>query len=105
MCAPSEPPHTTGNHICTFRQVARPVSQAMFNTKELLGLVDLMKETMRAAPGVGLAAPQIGIPLRVRTLQPYSLLYLQTAHNSVLFPGGSAFVQCSLHRCVMETCA
>lgn len=56
-----------------FRQVARPVSQAMFSTKELLGLVDLMKETMRAAPGVGLAAPQIGIPLRVRTLRPLSM--------------------------------
>ena len=28
-------------------------------------LVDDMFETMRAAPGVGLAAPQIGVPLRV----------------------------------------
>ena len=74
------------------RQVARPVSQAMFNTKELLGLVDLMKETMRAAPGVGLAAPQIGIPLRVRTLQPFLMLSLQTAQNSVLSPDSSASV-------------
>ena len=40
--------------------------RAMFNTDELHGLVDLMVQTMRAAPGVGLAAPQIGIPLRVR---------------------------------------
>ena len=28
-------------------------------------LVDDMFETMRAAPGVGLAAPQVGVPLRV----------------------------------------
>ncbi|MBI3970442.1 MAG: peptide deformylase [Chloroflexi bacterium] len=28
-------------------------------------LIDDMVETMRAAPGVGLAAPQIGVPLRV----------------------------------------
>ncbi len=63
----------------------------MFNTKELLSLVDLMKETMRAAPGVGLAAPQIGIPLRVRTLQPYSTLSLQTAQR-VLSPDSSASV-------------
>lgn len=63
----------------------------MFNTKELLSLVDLMKETMRAAPGVGLAAPQIGIPLRVRTLQPFSTLSLQTAQR-VLSPDSSASV-------------
>ena len=28
-------------------------------------LIDNMLETMHAAPGVGLAAPQIGVPLRV----------------------------------------
>jgi peptide deformylase len=32
---------------------------------ELLNLVDDMVETMRAAPGVGLAAPQVGVSLRV----------------------------------------
>lgn len=31
----------------------------------LKALVDDMVETMRAAPGIGLAAPQIGVPLRV----------------------------------------
>src|ERR687892_433077 len=33
--------------------------------KNLRTLVDDMIETMRAAPGVGLAAPQIGVPLRL----------------------------------------
>jgi peptide deformylase len=32
---------------------------------ELRALVDDMAETMYAAPGVGLAAPQIGVPLRL----------------------------------------
>jgi len=32
---------------------------------ELQTLIDDMIETMRAAPGVGLAAPQVGVPLRV----------------------------------------
>jgi peptide deformylase len=32
---------------------------------ELQALVDDMVETMRAAPGVGLAAPQVDVPLRV----------------------------------------
>lgn len=32
---------------------------------ELQSLIDDMVETMRAAPGVGLAAPQVDVPLRV----------------------------------------
>lgn len=32
---------------------------------ELQRLIDDMVETMRAAPGVGLAAPQVGVPLQV----------------------------------------
>lgn len=42
---------------------AQPVEQ--FGTDALQGLIADMKETMAAAEGAGLAAPQIGIPLRV----------------------------------------
>ncbi|HXG88248.1 MAG TPA: peptide deformylase [Vicinamibacterales bacterium] len=34
-------------------------------TPEITTLIDDMIETMYAAPGIGLAAPQIGVPLRV----------------------------------------
>lgn len=43
--------------------LARPVSA--FATRELDGLVRDMFDTMAAAGGVGLAAPQIGVPLQV----------------------------------------
>lgn len=36
---------------------------------ELSALISIMTETMRAAPGVGLAAPQIGIPLQLAVLE------------------------------------
>lgn len=36
---------------------------------ELTALITIMTETMRAAPGVGLAAPQIGIPLQLAVLE------------------------------------
>jgi len=36
--------------------------------EELDGLLALMHRTMRAAPGVGLAAPQIGLPLAIAVL-------------------------------------
>jgi peptide deformylase len=42
---------------------AREVQQ--FNTSELHQLIEDMQDTMRAERGVGLAAPQIGVSLRV----------------------------------------
>jgi peptide deformylase len=44
-------------------QVSQPVRQ--FGTPELQALLQDMRETMIAAHGAGLAAPQIGVPLRV----------------------------------------
>lgn len=38
-------------------------------TPKLQALIDDMIETMRAAPGVGLAAPQVGVPLRVAVVE------------------------------------
>src|SRR5437588_5012831 len=48
------------------RQKARKVSQV---DKPIQRLIDDMIETMRAAPGVGLAAPQIGVPLRLAVVE------------------------------------
>ncbi len=48
------------------RQKARRVKQ--FNDA-LRALVDDMFETLRAAHGVGLAAPQIGVPMRVTVIE------------------------------------
>ena len=45
------------------RQVARPVPE--FGTRELRELVRDMDDTMRSLDGAGLAAPQIGVSLRV----------------------------------------
>ena len=43
----------------------RPANPIAEVTPEISALVDDMIETMYAAPGVGLAAPQIGVPLRL----------------------------------------
>lgn len=43
-------------------QPAKPVAEI---TPEIQTLIDDMIETMYAAPGIGLAAPQVGVPLRV----------------------------------------
>lgn len=44
------------------RQKAKKVSRI---DRSIESLIDDMFDTMRAAPGVGLAAPQVGMPLRV----------------------------------------
>lgn len=49
-------------HPVLFQQ-AQPVTQ--FNTPELDGLLEDMHDTMIAANGAGLAAPQIGVSLQV----------------------------------------
>ena len=46
-------------------EAARPVDVI---TPEIEKLIDDMIETMYAAPGIGLAAPQVGIPLRIFVL-------------------------------------
>jgi peptide deformylase len=51
------------------RARAREVSREEIDTPEMRELVQTMIATMRAAPGVGLAAPQIGVGLRVIVLE------------------------------------
>src|SRR5215207_9482833 len=48
------------------RQKAKRVSQI---DKAIQRLIDDMIETMHAAPGVGLAAPQVGVPLRLAVIE------------------------------------
>src|SRR5580658_2216169 len=47
------------------RRRAAEVDAAQRSTPAFARLVDVMVDVMRTAPGVGLAAPQIGVPLRV----------------------------------------
>ena len=49
-----------GNPV--LKQTARPVPKI---TKQVRTLIDNMVDTLRAAEGVGLAAPQVGVSLRV----------------------------------------
>ena len=46
----------------TLHNPAQPVDAI---TPEIERLIDDMIETMYAAPGIGLAAPQVGVPLRI----------------------------------------
>jgi peptide deformylase len=47
------------------RALHEPAREVEAITPEILTLITDMVETMYAAPGIGLAAPQIGVPLRI----------------------------------------
>jgi peptide deformylase len=51
------------------RQPASPVDPARLTRGDLAGLIARMRLTMHDAPGVGLAAPQIGTPLQLAVLE------------------------------------
>jgi peptide deformylase len=51
------------------RQTARALSEDEIRGAEIQRLIGLMRETMRDAPGVGLAAPQIGESIRLVVIE------------------------------------
>lgn len=61
-------PHIVQAGHPVLRQVAAPYDGQLTDT-ELGHLIDLMRSVMHKAPGVGLAAPQLGIPLQIAVLE------------------------------------
>jgi len=51
------------------RKQARPLRHNEVRSKEIRELIETMKETMHAAPGVGLAAPQIGKGIQLAVIE------------------------------------
>jgi peptide deformylase len=51
------------------RQRARPLSLEEIRSGPVQELIDHMRETMREAPGVGLAAPQVGVSLQLAVIE------------------------------------
>ena len=51
------------------RGTARPLTPDEIGSDEIQRLILDMRDTMRDAPGVGLAAPQVGIPLQLAVIE------------------------------------
>jgi peptide deformylase len=51
------------------RQEARTLTKEEIRSRETQDLIAAMRETMYEAPGVGLAAPQIGLPLQLAVIE------------------------------------
>jgi peptide deformylase len=53
----------------TLRQVARPILPAELAEPWLYELIEDMQETLPAAGGIGLAAPQVNVPVRLAIIE------------------------------------
>jgi peptide deformylase len=51
------------------RTPARPLTPNEITTDDITRLITDMRETMHDAPGVGLAAPQVGVPLQLAVIE------------------------------------
>jgi peptide deformylase len=51
------------------RQPAQPLSPDQVGLAETQNLIQWMRDTMRDAPGVGLAAPQVGLPIQLAVIE------------------------------------
>jgi peptide deformylase len=51
------------------RENAREVAKAEIRSRETKELIEMMRETMYDAPGVGLAAPQVGVGLQLAVIE------------------------------------
>jgi peptide deformylase len=51
------------------RQFARPLSRDEILSEPVQELIVAMRDTMRDAPGVGLAAPQVGMPFQLAVIE------------------------------------
>ncbi|MEU4395766.1 peptide deformylase [Kribbella sp. NPDC023855] len=67
------------------RQVAEPFD-GQVDDDVLTDFIALMRRTMKAAPGVGLAAPQIGVPVRIAVLEDPAAVSPEVAEARHRYP-------------------
>jgi len=71
----------TGDPV--LRRFARPLSRDEILSEPIQELIVSMRDTMRDAPGVGLAAPQVGMPFQIAVIE-------DTPENIAKLPPGQA---------------
>lgn len=66
------------------RVISRPLTADEIKSGSVQQLIELMRETMRDAPGVGLAAPQIGLGIQLAVIEDREEYLQGAAENQLL---------------------
>ena len=74
----------------TLRKVCRPVDKI---TPRIITLLDDMRDTMRAADGVGLAAPQVGVLRRVVVIETPDDGYIELINPKIIAFSGHQYTE------------
>jgi peptide deformylase len=72
------------------REVSQPLTLEQLRSAEVVGLIERMRETMRDAPGVGLAAPQVGVGLQLAVIEDRAELLTAIAPEQLARQGRRA---------------
>ena len=78
----TQPPPIVQAGALVLRQRAQEVDVALLKSDALKRLAEVMVDAMRAAPGVGLAAPQIGVPLRIFVAEDHATRMVQQTEEA-----------------------
>ncbi len=70
-----------GNPV--LRQFARPLSPSEINSREIRELIESMRKCMYDAPGVGLAAPQVGLSLQLAVIEDREEYHKEVAEEQL----------------------
>jgi peptide deformylase len=70
-----------GNPV--LRQFARPLSPSEINSREIRDLIESMRKCMYDAPGVGLAAPQVGFSLQLAVIEDREEYHKEVAEEQL----------------------
>jgi peptide deformylase len=65
------------------RAKARPLAPDEITTGRIQDLIEHMRETMHDAPGVGLAAPQIGVPIQLAVIEDKEEYFQTISHDEI----------------------
>ena len=70
-----------GNPV--LRQIARPLSPSEITSREIRELIESMKKCMYDAPGVGLAAPQVGLSIQLAVIEDREEYHKEVAEEQL----------------------
>src|ERR1022692_1731691 len=70
-----------GNPV--LRQFARPLSPSEITSREIRELIESMRKCMYEAPGVGLAAPQVGLSIQLAVIEDREEYHKEVAEEQL----------------------
>jgi peptide deformylase len=80
--------HQAGSPV--LRMIANPIGKRQIRGQKIRHLIEQMRETLRDAPGVGLAAPQVGVALQLAVIEDREQYHMDLSSEQLAARGRKA---------------